>query len=194
MLLRMICVGLSAIAFALPATASQKAGFAVLRGSIVGAESRKPLAGAAVVLCKVTEGPKCSPQANLGAIATADGNFRIDKLPPGKYFVFYDPTGIAREAWKAIDGKEITIKPEELDPGMSSAAWKELAGGLGCGGSVTVTKGTVFNFKDGKFAGITNGSFTFDKCGLTLELRAGEPLSVEVLGASATFTIEAWGR
>lgn len=190
MFLRVLCVLFAVTAWAIPGKTNQKATCGVLEGSIVGVVSRKPLAGAAVVLCKVIQGETCVFRAELSALAKPDGSFRVEQIPLGDYFVFYDPTGTTRETWKDIDGKEMILDLAGLG-GIRPAARKDLVRTFGCGGGITVKKGTVFQFSNGRVVG-SDGSVVSEKCGLTLDFHAGQLLRVKVQGNVSSVAINAW--
>jgi hypothetical protein len=163
-----------------------------LRGVIMGADSNKALAGAALILCQSKSDGECSIQAELIATSDEKGRFVFNLVPPGKYVVLYDPLGKAVSTWKTINGLTINYKlgqPKNFDSFMT----KEFYETFGGGGAIVVRKGTKGAFKDGKVASV-DGSFTSIKFGLTIDFRDGKPPTVEIVqGKTVEIEIKARG-
>jgi len=154
-----------------------------VQGNIISAETQQPLAGAAIILGKVTGESECALQSELSASADANGNFEIAEVPAGSYVIFYDPSGEAKASWQEINGRMISyglIGKSPMNP--QSCITKELHETLGGGGAVAVTaqKLTV-NFTDGLMTSLKGKlTITSKKYGLTIDFNDGKPLTLEV--------------
>ena len=186
-----ILIVVSCIAITGSAEAAESGGVV---GRIQGADSKEPLAGAAVILCPVTVEHTCLLTAALSTVAGEDGSFQMTDVPAGRYFSFYDRTGGAKENWEDSDQSELIINLQGLENRFRSEARTQLFATFGGGGGISESKGTVTRYKDGKLAG-GDGSISSLALGLTLEFRELKPLQIEVVaGEEANLNIEAWGK
>lgn len=164
----------------------------VLRGTLIGAESQKPLAGAAIILCLVGVERKCTLEADLIATVEEDGGFELTDIPPVSYVIFYDPSGNARVGWKEINELEISLKIEGVAM-PSSSQRTEFFSTFGGGESIGITPDTSIGF-DAEGNIIGEGSFISERYGLTLQFHDGQPLTIQVQRGEITeLEIMAWG-
>jgi hypothetical protein len=165
----------------------------VLRGTLIGAESQKPLAGAAIILCSVGTERKCTLQADLIATAEDDGGFELTGISPASYAIFYDPSGDAIAGWKEINGLEISLKIEGVAMFSPSPERTEFFSTFGGGEGISITPDTSIGFDaEGNVTG--EGTFISEKYGLTLQFHDGQPLTIQVQRGEITeLEIMAWG-
>lgn len=158
----------------------------------MGDESRRALAGAAIILCLVGTERKCTLKADLSGAADEDGNFELANTPPGLYAVFYDPSGSARAGWKETNGLEISLKIEGVAL-FSGPERVEFYSSFGGGESIGISPHTSIGFDaEGDVTG--DGSFISEKYGLTLQVHDGQPLIVQIQPGEITeVEIMAWG-
>lgn len=164
----------------------------VLRGALIGAESQTPLAGAAIILCLVGTDRKCTLQADVATTTGDGGLFELSGIPPASYAIFYDPSGDARAGWQEIDGLEISLKIEGAVM-FASPERTEFFSTFAGGETITISPDTSIGFDaEGNVTG--EGSVIFDKYGLTLQFRDGQPLVVQVQrGKTTELEIMVWG-
>jgi len=163
-----------------------------VRGRIIGAESQKPLTGAAVVLCLDVGEKTCVLQADLVSISGEDGSFALTEVAPGSHVVFYDPSGEASGGWEEIDGSEMILNLEGLS-GFASPARTELFSTFGGGGDILWQKGTSLEFTAGGVVG--DGSIISEKYGLTMDFYEGKPITIEIQPGQITdLEIKAWAQ
>lgn len=187
-------------------TAHFKVTTGVLKGRLIGAESGKAQARAAIILGLMTTEKKCSLKADLVTVVEENGSFQISNVPAGSYILFYDLSGKAKPGWKDINGLEISINFDCLVagqlkgmPGVSiPPEWeserKELFSTFGGGGTIITEEGTTYEFKDG-VPFVTEGSFVSEKYGLQIDFRGGKPIVVEIKPESITSVeIKAWNQ
>ena len=178
--------------FSLISLTQENSGTGMIKGKIIGSESKKALAGAAIILCRTTSEGECNIQAELITTTDESGRFSFSAVPSGGYVLLYDPLGKAIPTWKTINGLTINYKlghPMNFDSLMT----KEFYESFGGGGSIAINKGTATKMLDGKIVSI-NGSFTSAKYGLTMDFHEGKPLTVKVKqGKTVEIEINAWG-
>ncbi|HEY55186.1 MAG TPA: hypothetical protein G4N91_02760 [Dehalococcoidia bacterium] len=155
-----------------------------IQGSLIGADTAEPLAGATIILGLVTGESECTLQSDLIAFVGEDGTSALTDVPAGIYVVFYDLSEEAEGTLQEIDGLEIDYALIGEPPGgTSSFITNELYDTLG-GGDILMQHyeaGANLTIEDGVIASI-EGSFalTSFRYGLTMEFHDGEPITVEV--------------
>lgn len=159
---------------------------------IKGSESEKALAGAAIILCRISSDGECTVQTELITTADKSGEFSFSSVPTGGYVLLYDSLGEAIHTWKTIDGLNINYslgRPMRFDSLMTREFYETFGGS----GDIVVKKGTKTEMHDGKITSI-NGSFTSEKYGFTIDFHEGKPLIIEVIpGKTVKIEINAWG-
>ena len=168
----------------------------MLKGVIIGADSKEALAGAAIILCRIISNGECTIQAEIITTTDDSGRFSFSTVPSGEYVLLYDSLGKAIPIWKTINELTINYKPGHRIPG-EVALPKEFFETFGGGGKIVAQRGTSIgldSLSDDAIASIKHGSFTSEKYGLTIDFREGNPPTIEVTqGKSVEIEINAWG-
>ncbi|MEE9324611.1 MAG: hypothetical protein V3U90_03540 [Dehalococcoidia bacterium] len=164
--------------------------FGAVKGKLIGADSQRPLSGAAIILCLFTDERECTLQASLIATADESGEFQLSDVPPGSYVVLYDPSGGAKAGWEEIDG--LKIKYGFTDVGLGGVT-REFIDSFG-GGSITIQEGTGWTYSDGELVAM-DGSYVSEKYGLTMDFHMEEPVTIEARrGETTEFELRAWAQ
>lgn len=178
--------------FPLKSLAQENAETGMIKGMIMGSKSKNALAGAAIILGRITSDGECKLQADLIVTTDESGRFSFFAVPSGRYVLLYDPLGKAIPTWKTINGLTVNYKqgrPMKLGSFMT----KEFYETFGGSGGIVVKKGTTAKMFDGKLTSI-DGSFASEKYGLTIDFHEGKPLTIEVnQGKTVEIEINAYG-
>ena len=152
-----------------------------VQGTLVAVETGQPLAGAAVILCRVTEETEGILQASLSCSTESDGDFELSNVPPGKYVVLYDPSGEGKDGWTQIDQLEIDYSFQAGTCEISNEFYQSFFGGV----SVTYHQGFTCTSEDGVI--VFNGALTSQAYNLTMEFHdSSKPVMLEVEAGETT--------
>lgn len=174
---RIMWIGLLALCLLLAACGAGAPAAGSIKGRLAGSNSSKPLEKAQVILCLASgEGSAelCTLQAAPTVETDASGNFRLDGVPAGKYYLVYalpaelklsaDKWGglkLTRGATCMKSGKNAICKPDkEADGGF----WQ--GGGTYLGNNNTILRATKFD-DEAKYSPV-GAKFTSGEGGLFL--------------------------
>lgn len=165
-----------------------------LTGKLLDQESNKVLAGAGIILCLDT-GDSCTTDAALSAQTGSGGEFEIVDIPPGRYVVLYNPTGIDMQS---ADGILVEVNSRSaacLASGFMGSAPAD------CQGSIPFMDDPNLTLKGNASIAITSSDLSLDKgsiysqkYGLHMDFVDSQPLSVEIeAGDTIESDLLVWG-